>query len=322
MGNGGSCISYTHVYWCGIISFSSKSYLFIIPSIHQDLRGHGLLWVNALIPHDLTNLNIYTSGDAVTREIGFVAPVAADWTLSDAAFPLSLVFIVLGASAAVLGPWQNKVGPRKALMYASCSFGGGLMLGAAGIHYHMLPLLYLGYGVMGGTGLGLAYTPPIQTLMQWFPDKRGTASGLAIAGFGSGALVFTPAAQALMKYFSKMPEYVGPTKDFALQNIDGKMFTEVNGNLVEVVEALSSDIAKLPYDLAEGLYVVGSGATGGTSTYLFLIIPNKRHFTTPILNHSGRNSCGARCRILQHHHGVRFGHQEAPRIFRPCRIRP
>jgi MFS family permease len=192
-----------------------------------------------------------------------VAPVAADWALSDAAFPLSLVFIMLGGSAAVLGPWQNKVGVRKALMFSSFAFGGGLMLGAAGIHFHMLPLLYLGYGIMGGTGLGLAYTPPIQTLMQWFPDKRGTASGLAIAGFGSGALVFTPLAQALMKHFAKLPEYVGPTKDFALQHIDGKMFTEVNGALVEVVEALSSDIAKLPYDLSEGLYVVGSGATGG-----------------------------------------------------------
>lgn len=189
--------------------------------------------------------------------------MAADWALSDAAFPLSLVFIMLGGSAAVLGPWQTKVGVRKALMFSSFSFGGGLMLGAAGIHFHMLPLLYLGYGIMGGTGLGLAYTPPIQTLMQWFPDKRGTASGLAIAGFGSGALVFTPIAQALMKHFAKLPEYVGPTQDFTLQHMDGKMFAEVNGNLVEVVEALSSDIAKLPYDLAEGLYVVGSGATGG-----------------------------------------------------------
>ena len=206
----------------------------------------------------------------MTREIGIVAPVAADWSLSDASLPLSIVFVVLGGSAAVLGPWQSKVGPRMALACAGCSFGGGLLLGAAGIHFHILPLLYLGYGVMGGAGLGLAYTPPIQTLMQWFPDKRGMASGLAIAGFGSGALVFTPVAQALMQHFARMPEFIGPTSNFTLQHIGGKMFTEVNGNLVEVVEALSSDLARLPYDLCEGLYVVGSGGTGAAEALAIL----------------------------------------------------
>lgn len=107
--------------------------------------------------------------DVITREIGFVAPAAADWTMMEAAFPLSIVFVMQGISASVVGRWQLKVGARKAMTLASLSFGGGLMLGAAGIYFHSLPLLYAGYGFFGGTGIGLAYTPPVQTLMQWFP---------------------------------------------------------------------------------------------------------------------------------------------------------
>jgi len=229
-----------------------------------------------VVPAFLTQMSIGSTyawslmGDAITREIGFVAPVAADWSLTDASLPLSLVFVVLGSSAAVLGPWQNAVGARKALFCSSIAFGGGLLLGAVGIHYHMLPLVYLGYGVLGGAGLGLGYTPPIQTLIQWFPDKKGLASGMAIAGFGSGALAFTPLAQQLMKHFAVMPEYLGPTKEFQLQTLDGKLFAEVNGRAVEVVEALSADIARLPYDLAEGLYIVGSGSTGAAEALAVL----------------------------------------------------
>lgn len=109
--------------------------------------------------------------DVATREIGLLAPAAADWTLMETAFPLSLVFVFHGLGATFFGKWQLQVGPRTALAAASVAFGGGLMVGAAGIHYHSLPLLYAGYGVMGGTGVGLGYTPPVQTLMQWFPDK-------------------------------------------------------------------------------------------------------------------------------------------------------
>jgi len=109
--------------------------------------------------------------DVATREIGLVAPAAADWTLMETAFPLSLIFVFHGLGATLFGKWQLQVGPRVALAAASVAFGGGMILGAAGIHYHSLPLLYAGYGVMGGTGVGLGYTPPVQTLMQWFPDK-------------------------------------------------------------------------------------------------------------------------------------------------------
>ena len=175
--------------------------------------------------------------DAVTREYGFVTSAAADWSLMEAAMPLSIVFLMMGVTSSTVGKWQIKVGTRTAMAAASFAFGGGCLLGAAGIHLHSLPLLYAGYGFLAGTGIGLTYTPPVQTLMQWFPDKKGIASGLTIAGFGGGALVFTPIAQQLMQHFAKMPEYLGPATDFVTKVQDGKMFADVNGKLVEVVQA-------------------------------------------------------------------------------------
>lgn len=200
--------------------------------------------------------------DVISREEGFVAPAAADWTLYQAALPLSMVFLTMGFSSSLFGKWQTKVGIRKSMATAACFFGGGIVLGAAGIHFHSLPLLYTGYGLMAGIGIGLTYTPPMQALMLWFPDRKGIAAGLASAGFGCGALVFTPCAQYLMKHFSKLPEYLGPADQFATTVKDGKIFADVNGALVEVVQAGTSELAKLPYTMSEGLYVVGSGSSG------------------------------------------------------------
>ena len=205
-------------------------------------------------------------GDMITREVGFVAPVAADWTLSQSCLPLSIVFVFLGGTAAALGPWQARVGHRTSLFAAAGCFGSGLAIGSAGIYLHSLPLLYTGYGALAGLALGLSYTPCISALMQWFPDKKGMASGVTVAGFGSGALLFTPLVQLLSKHFAKMPDYLGPTSDFSVRNVDGKLVTDFNGAAVEVVEAMASDIAKLPFSLPEGLYVVGSGSTGAAET--------------------------------------------------------
>lgn len=200
--------------------------------------------------------------DIITREYGFVTSAAADWTLMQSSMALSIVFAFHGLSASLLGKWQLKVGPRKSMAYAALAFGGALGLGSLGIWMHSLPLIYLGYGALGGIGIGLGYTPPVQSLLQWFPDKKGLASGIAIAGFGSGALLFTPAVQYLSKKFAKLPTYLGPAQDFVTKTIDGKLFADVNGQLVEVVQAGAAELSKIPYTLSEGLYVVGSGSTG------------------------------------------------------------
>jgi MFS family permease len=227
--------------------------------------------------------------DVCTREIGILAPAAADWTMMETAFPLSLVFVFQGLSATIFGKWQIKVGPRASMAAASVAFGGGLMLGAAGIHYHSLPLLYAGYGVMGGTGIGLGYTPPIQALMQWFPDKKGIASGLTIAGFGSGALFFVPTVQYLMKQFQKMPDFLGSAEKVVTKAMDGKIFADVNGQLIEAVNVGAAELSKLPYSgLSEGLYAVGTGSTGASEAlaimgagYFSVILASAMALRTP-----------------------------------------
>ena len=107
----------------------------------------------------------------------------------------------LGTSAAIGGSWLEKVGPRKTMFAAACCFGGGFFVSTLGIYLHFMPLLYLGYGVIGGCGLGLGYVSPVSTLIKWFPDRRGMATGMAIMGFGGGAMIGSPLGNTLMEYF-------------------------------------------------------------------------------------------------------------------------
>jgi MFS family permease len=110
------------------------------------------------------------------------------------------VFVLLGVSAAIWGGWLERVGPRKAGVVAACCWAGGLVLGALGIYVHQLWLMWLGSGVIGGVGLGLGYISPVSTLVKWFPDRRGMA-GMAIMGFGGGAMIGAPPANMLMNSF-------------------------------------------------------------------------------------------------------------------------
>ncbi len=106
----------------------------------------------------------------------------------------TLFFVVLGVSAAIWGGWLERVGPRKAGVVAALCWGGGLIIGAFGVYVHQLWLMWLGAGVIGGIGLGLGYISPVSTLIKWFPDRRGMATGMAIMGFGGGAMIGAPLA--------------------------------------------------------------------------------------------------------------------------------
>ena len=121
-----------------------------------------------------------------------------DWRVSDVTILYTLFFVFLGSAAAIWGGWLERAGPRKAGVFAAICWCGGLVLTAIGIYVHQLWLLWLGSGVLGGIGLGLGYISPVSTLIKWFPDRRGMATGMAIMGFGGGALIGSPLANSLM----------------------------------------------------------------------------------------------------------------------------
>jgi MFS family permease len=149
------------------------------------------------------------------RAIGISSPAAADWKVSTLGWMYTLFFVVLGSSAALFGAWVEREGPRKAGVVAACCWSGGFMISALGIHLHQIWLLWLGSGVIGGCGLGLGYISPVSTLIKWFPDRRGMATGLAIMGFGGGAMIGTPLADALMRRFAT-PASVGVWETFVV----------------------------------------------------------------------------------------------------------
>ena len=138
---------------------------------------------------------------------------SCDWLLPELAFTYTLFFVVLGSAAAIWGGWLERAGPRKAGVVAACCWCGGLLISSLGIYSHQLWLMWVGSGVIGGIGLGIGYISPVSTLIKWFPDRRGMATGMAIMGFGGGALVGAPLADYLMNNF-KSPAGVGVWQTF------------------------------------------------------------------------------------------------------------
>jgi MFS family permease len=168
----------------------------------------------------------------LSRAIGLTAPKACpditlvqelftttcDWKVASLGWMYTLFFVVLGVSAAIWGGWLERAGPRKAGAVAACCWGGGLLLGAFGVYVHQLWIMWLGAGVIGGIGLGLGYISPVSTLVKWFPDRRGMATGMAIMGFGGGAMIGAPLANLLINYF-KTPTDVGVWKTFIVMGV-------------------------------------------------------------------------------------------------------
>ncbi len=138
----------------------------------------------------------------LSRLLGITQSTPDDWGLTTTVWIFNIAFVFLGLSAAIFGKWLERVGPRKAMFASACCFAGGFIISAIGINLHIIWLLYLGYGVLGGIGLGLGYISPVSTLIKWFPDRPGMATGMAIMGFGGGAMIGSPLADNLMKYFA------------------------------------------------------------------------------------------------------------------------
>jgi MFS family permease len=151
-------------------------------------------------------------------DVGFLQELfitSCDWKISTLGWMYTLFFVLLGSSAALWGGWLERVGPRKAGVVSAFCWCGGMLISALGVHMHQFWMMLLGSGVIGGIGLGLGYISSVSTLIKWFPDRRGMATGMAIMGFGGGAMIGSPMAAELMKIFAT-PDNVGVAQTFVV----------------------------------------------------------------------------------------------------------
>lgn len=154
----------------------------------------------------------------MNRLIGITAAAPGDWPLTTTVWIFNIAIVFLGLSAAVFGTWLERVGPRRAMFASACCFSSGFFVSALGIVLHQIWLIYLGYGVLGGIGLGLGYISPVSTLIKWFPDRPGMATGMAIMGFGGGAMIGSPLAEILMRFYAS-PTGVGVWQTFLTMGV-------------------------------------------------------------------------------------------------------
>jgi len=207
---------------------------------------------------------------ALIKTVGVAASAADDWDLGQVVWIFTVAIVALGLAAAFAGRWLETVGPRKVGVTAAFLWGGGFVIGSLGIHLHQLWLVYLGYGVIGGCGLGLGYVSPVSTLIRWFPDRRGMATGMAIMGFGGGAMIAAPLKEFLIKTFYQAPEYLGTVDAIELVTKGGRRFAEIAGELKEVVVVGANEVSNMVLPGPEGVYAVGTGSVGVAQTFLVL----------------------------------------------------
>jgi MFS family permease len=204
------------------------------------------------------------------KTLGVVGASSEDWELRQVVWIFSVAILFLGLSAALAGKWLAEVGPRMVGVAAAMCWGCGLLIGSVGVATHQLWVVYLGYGVVGGCGLGLGYVSPVSTLIKWFPDRRGMAAGMAIMGFGGGAMLAAPLKEWCIRFFYRAPDYLGAAADVDLVTQGGKRLASVAGSLREVVVVGANDVASMIVPGAEGVYVVGTGSTGVAATFIAL----------------------------------------------------
>lgn len=208
---------------------------------------------------------------ALIKRLGVVTSSADDWTLSQVVWIFTVAIVFLGLAAAVAGKWLEKVGPRMVGVVAACCWGGGFFIGGLGILSGQLWLLYLGYGVIGGCGLGLGYVSPVSTLIRWFPDRRGMATGMAIMGFGGGAMIAKFMIEPFIRLFYVAPDYLGKLSELNLTTDEsGRRLVEIAGEMKEVVVIGTNDVANMIVQGQEGVYAVGTGTVGVAQAFFTL----------------------------------------------------
>ncbi len=169
----------------------------------------------------------------MTKLLGVTQSAPNDWKLTELGWIFSIAIFFLGVSSAVFGRWVEEGGPRKAMFTAALCWAGGFFISAIGVYAHMLWLIYLGYGVLGGIALGIGYISPVSTLIKWFPDRPGMATGMAIMGFGGGAFIASPLSVWLMSKFST-PTHIGVAETFIVLGVVYFFFMIVGSIIVRV----------------------------------------------------------------------------------------
>ena len=207
---------------------------------------------------------------ALVRELGVAASAADDWSVNSVAWVFSVAIAFVGVAAVASSRWLPVVGPRVVGLAAACLWGGGFVVAGVGISLHQQWLVYLGYGALGGCGLGLGYICPVAALMQWFPYRRGMATGMAIMGFGGGAVVAVPLKEFLLRFYYEAPEYLGAVDAVSLTTERGRRFASGAGQMVESVVVDAVDVSQMLVPGNAGVYAVGTGDTGAAKTFLTL----------------------------------------------------
>jgi MFS family permease len=169
----------------------------------------------------------------MTKLLGVTQSTPDDWKLTDLGWIFSIAIFFLGVSSAVFGRWVEEGGPRRAMFTAACCWAGGFLISALGVYAHQLWVIYLGYGLIGGVALGIGYISPVSTLIKWFPDRPGMATGMAIMGFGGGAFIASPLSVWLMSRFTTST-HVGVAETFIVLGVVYFFFMIVGSIIVRV----------------------------------------------------------------------------------------
>ncbi len=217
----------------GLFSFLDRSHTVAEPGFSRWMVPPAALCIHLCIgqAYALSVFNL-----PMSKLIGINHAAPGDWKLTDLGWIFSIAIFFLGVSAAVFGRWVEDGGPRRAMFAAGLCWAGGFFVSAVGVHLHSLWIVYLGYGVLGGVGLGLGYISPVSTLIKWFPDRPGMATGMAIMGFGGGAFIASPLSVWLMQRFST-PTHIGVGEAFIGLGIVYLCFMWVGAAIIRVPPA-------------------------------------------------------------------------------------
>lgn len=214
----------------GVLSFLNRDHTIAKPGYSRWMVPPAALCVHLCIgqAYAFSVFNL-----PMTKLIGITQSAPNDWKLTELGWIFSLAIFFLGMSSAVFGRWVEEGGPRKAMFTAACCWAGGFFISAIGVYAHTLWLIYLGYGVLGGIALGIGYISPVSTLIKWFPDRPGMATGMAIMGFGGGAFIASPLSVWLMSQFHTAT-HIGVAETFIVLGVVYFFFMIVGSIIVRI----------------------------------------------------------------------------------------